>query len=210
MEANGQLLRVIQEMRAEIKKLEKENQALRMKLISNSQRTPESGGQSADEWEEEVTDLGKLGKAPGQSLATLHGGISTESAPAIQEHQGNVMIVRRYSISSPIHSFAANDPWKAGKRQPNSEILEAQGTVKSLACSSFKKQDNEEKIFADDSFTGNNSSQRASPEHTFGCRDKIKTVGFLLPMDVSSYSKNLSSLKYSPNQTTSQLSTIAE
>uniref|UniRef100_A0A671FW76 Coiled-coil domain containing 195 n=1 Tax=Rhinolophus ferrumequinum TaxID=59479 RepID=A0A671FW76_RHIFE len=201
MEANGQLLRVIQEMRAEIKKLEKENQALRMKLISNSQRTPESGGQSADEWEEE---------APGQSLATLHGGISTESAPAIQEHQGNVMIVRRYSISSPIHSFAANDPWKAGKRQPNSEILEAQGTVKSLACSSFKKQDNEEKIFADDSFTGNNSSQRASPEHTFGCRDKIKTVGFLLPMDVSSYSKNLSSLKYSPNQTTSQLSTIAE
>ncbi|XP_019592176.2 putative coiled-coil domain-containing protein 195 isoform X2 [Rhinolophus sinicus] len=180
MEANGQLLRVIQEMRAEIKKLEKENQALRMKLISSSQRSPESGGQSADEWEEDVTDL------------------------------GNVMIVRRYSLSSPIHSFAANDPWKAGKRQPNSDILEAQRTVKSLACSSFKKQDNEEKIFADDSFTGNNSSQRASPEHTFGCRDKIKTVGFLLPMDISSYSKNFSSLKYSPNQTTSQLSTIAE
>ncbi|KAM5267083.1 putative coiled-coil domain-containing protein 195 isoform 1-T1 [Hipposideros larvatus] len=210
MEGNSQLLRVIQEMRAEINKLEKENQTLRMKLISSSQRTPGSRGQSADAWEEEVSDPGKLGKAPGQSLATLHGGVSTESAPAVQEHQGNVMIVRRYSVSSPIHSFAANDPWKAEKRQPNNGILEARGTVKSLACPSIKKQDNEEKMLTEDSFISNSSSQRASPEHSFGCRDKIKTVSFLLPVNVSSYSKTSSSLKYSTNQTASQLSTIAE
>lgn len=89
MEANIQLMRVIQEMRAEINKLEKENQALRMKLASSSQRAPGSGGESGDEREEEVTDLDNLRKAPGQPPAVLlHGGISTDSAPAMQEHQG--------------------------------------------------------------------------------------------------------------------------
>lgn len=88
MEANVQLTRVIQEMRAEINKLEKENQALRMKLTSGSQRTPGSREQSGDEREGEVTELCTLEKAHGQSLATLHGSISTDSAPATQEHQG--------------------------------------------------------------------------------------------------------------------------
>ncbi|XP_065737269.1 putative coiled-coil domain-containing protein 195 [Phocoena phocoena] len=210
MEANIQLMRVIQEMQAEINKLEKENQALRMKLTSSSQRTPGSGGKSGDEKEEEVTDLSKLAEVPGQSPAAFHGGVSTGTAPAVREHQGNVMIVRRYSISSPTHLLAANDPWKAGKKHPNHGILEAQRTVKSLTCSSIKKQDNEEKMFAPDSFTSNGSSQRAFPKHGFGCRDKIKTVSFLLPMNMSSYSKNSSSLKCSSNQTTNQLSTITE
>uniref|UniRef100_A0A8C6BK65 Coiled-coil domain containing 195 n=1 Tax=Monodon monoceros TaxID=40151 RepID=A0A8C6BK65_MONMO len=201
MEANIQLMRVIQEMQAEINKLEKENQALRMKPTSSSQRTPGSGGKSGDEKEEEVL---------GQSPAAFHGGVSTGTAPAVREHQGNVMIVRRYSISSPTHLLAANDPWKAGKKHPNHGILEAQRTVKSLECSSIKKQDNEEKMFAPDSFTSNGSSQRAFPKHGFGCRDKIKTVSFLLPMNMSSYSKNSSSLKCSSNQTTNQLSTITE
>uniref|UniRef100_A0A2K5S609 Coiled-coil domain containing 195 n=1 Tax=Cebus imitator TaxID=2715852 RepID=A0A2K5S609_CEBIM len=201
MEASIQLMRVIQEMRAEIHKLEKENQALRMKLAARSQRASGSGGESGDEREEE---------APGQSPATLQCAVSTDAAPAIQERQGNVMIVRRYSISSSICSSAVNDPWKAGKRYPKSKILEAQGPLKSLACSPIKKQDSEEKVFAADSFTSNSTSQRASPERVFGCRDKTKTVSFLLPMDMSSYAKNSSCLKYSPNQTTNQLSIIAE
>ncbi|KAK1336693.1 hypothetical protein QTO34_002727 [Cnephaeus nilssonii] len=209
MEANVQLMRVIQEMRAEINKLEKENQALRMKLTSSSQRTPGSGGHSGDEREEEVTDVGNLVKVPEQSPATLHNVISTDSEPDAQ-HQDNVMIVRRYSTSSPIHSFAANDPWKSGKRHPNSRILEAQGMVKPLTCSSIKKQDNEEKAFAEDSFTSKSSSHRAFPEYVLSGREKIKAVSFLLPMDIASYSKNSSSLKYSPNQTTNQLNTITE
>ncbi|XP_030891486.1 putative coiled-coil domain-containing protein 195 [Leptonychotes weddellii] len=212
MEANIQFIGIIQEMQAQINKLEKENQVLRMKLTSSSQRTLGPGGESGDEREEEVTDLGNLKKASEKSPAILHGGVSIDAAPAVHEHQGNVMIVRRYSISSPIHSFATNDPWKARERHPKSGILEAQGRVKSLACSSIKKQDNKEEMFASDSLTSPSCNQRASPEHVFGnvTRDKIKTVSFLLPMDVSSYSKNSSSLKYSPNQTTNQLSTIAE
>uniref|UniRef100_A0A8C2NKT2 Coiled-coil domain containing 195 n=1 Tax=Capra hircus TaxID=9925 RepID=A0A8C2NKT2_CAPHI len=196
MAANDHLVRVIQEMRAEIHKLEKENQALRMKLTLSSQRTPGSGGESGDEKEEEV---------PRQSPAALHGGVASDSAPGVREHQGNVMIVRRYSISSPIHSSTTSDPWKTRRRHPNCGILEVQGTVKSLV-SSVKKQDNEEKMFTSDSFTTNGCSKGVFPEHDFGYRDKIKTVGFLLPMNMSSYSKDSSSLKYSPNQ----LSTIIE
>uniref|UniRef100_A0A8P0T8K2 Coiled-coil domain containing 195 n=1 Tax=Canis lupus familiaris TaxID=9615 RepID=A0A8P0T8K2_CANLF len=203
MEANIQFVRIIQEMRAEINKLEKENHVLRMKLTSSSQRTPGPSRESGVEKEEEASE---------KSPATLHGGASTGAAPAVHEHQDNVMIVRRYSISSPIHSFTAKDPRKGGERHLKSGILEAQRRVKSLACSSVKKQDNEEEMFVADSLTSTSSNQRASPEHVFGqvTRDKIKTVSFLLPMDVSSYSRNSSSVKCSPNQTTNQLSTIAE
>ncbi|XP_054442103.1 putative coiled-coil domain-containing protein 195 [Pteronotus mesoamericanus] len=210
MDANVQLMRVIQEMRAKINKLEKENQALRMKLTSSNQRTPGSEVQSGDEGEEEVTDLGNLGKAPRQSPATLHGDISTDAAPDMHENQGNVMIVRRYSISSPIHSIAANDPWKTGKIHPSSRNIKAQATVQSVACSSIEKKDNDENIFAEDSFTSKSCSRRAFSESVLGFRDKVKTVSFLLPMDIASYSKKSSSLKYSPDQTTNQLSTIAE
>uniref|UniRef100_A0ABI7YTS3 Coiled-coil domain containing 195 n=1 Tax=Felis catus TaxID=9685 RepID=A0ABI7YTS3_FELCA len=204
MDANSQFLRIIQEMRAEISKLKKENQLLRMTLTSSSPRT--SGGpcrESGDQREEEASE---------KSPATLYGGVSTDAAPAGREHQGNVMIVRRYSISSPVHSFAARDLWKAGERHPKSGILDARGRVKPLACSSIKKEDKEEEMLAADSLTNSSSNGRAFPEHGFGnvTRDKMKTVSFLLPVDVSSYSKNSSSLKCSQNQTTNQLSTIAE
>ncbi|XP_060479890.1 coiled-coil domain-containing protein 195 [Panthera onca] len=219
MDANSQFLRIIQEMRAEISKLKKENQFLRMTLTSSSLRT--SGGpcrESGDQREEEVTDPCDLGKTSEKSPATLYSAVSTDAAPAGREHQGNVMIVRRYSISSPVHSFAAHDLWKAGARHPKSGILDARGRVKPLACSSIKKEDKEEEVLAADSLTNSSSNGRAFPEHMCGYvyspsasfRDKMKTVSFLLPVDVSSYSKNSSSLKCSQNQTTNQLSTIAE
>ncbi|KAM4869571.1 coiled-coil domain-containing protein 195 [Urocitellus parryii] len=201
MEANTQLLRVIQELRAEISKLEKENQALCMKLASGSHRAAGSGGDSGDEGEEEVH---------GPSSAAPHGDTPTDATPTTLEHPGNVMIVRRYSISSSVHSFTANDPWKTRKRHPNGGIVEAQGPVKSLTSSSVTKQDNQDRMLAADSFSNSSSSQRASPEHAFRCRDKIKTVSFLLPRSMSSCSKNSSSLKCSPNQTSNQLSAIAE
>ncbi|XP_029788738.1 putative coiled-coil domain-containing protein 195 [Suricata suricatta] len=279
MEANSQFIRIIQEMRTEINKLKKENQFLRMKLTSNSPRTSGSPcRESGDEREEEVTGPSDLGKASEESPATLYSGVSTDPAPAGHKHQGNIMIVRRYSISSSVHSLAAHDPWKAGERYPKSGILEAQGRIKPLAWPSVKKQDNEEKMLVGDFLANNSFNSRAFPEHIFGnvtrnsgsslshgrqlhgarqrkmerspqveqkrqedgrkddcgknksgevnegeernktqhkessAQDsgKMKTVSFLLPMDVSSYSKNSSSFKSSQDQTTNQLSTIAE
>lgn len=89
MDANSQFRKIIQEMRAEISKLKKENQFLRMTLTSSSLRT--SGGpcrESGDQREEEVTDPGDLGKTSEKSPATLYSGVSTDAAPAGHEHQG--------------------------------------------------------------------------------------------------------------------------
>ncbi|XP_062058150.1 putative coiled-coil domain-containing protein 195 [Lepus europaeus] len=194
MEANIQFMRVFQAMRAEINKLEKENQALRMKLTLSAQRAL-SSEETRDEQGEDETE---------QSPAALHHDVSPDAAGAMQGHQGNVMIVRRYFISSPsVDSFTTNDPWKAGKRNPTSKVLQVQGTVKPLACSSIKKEHSEENVFAEDSFMSNSSSQGSSPERGLGCRDKTKTVSFLLP-------KNSSSLKYSASETPKQLNIIAE
>ncbi|XP_052606564.1 putative coiled-coil domain-containing protein 195 [Peromyscus californicus insignis] len=193
MEASIQLLQVIQEMRAEINRLQKENHALRVKLTSNSQTASGSERESEDEREEAVY---------GQSPGALPGGIPTGSTPAVQE-QGNVMIVRRYSISPSAHSYAASDPWKARNRLPNI-------TGASSAHPSTRNQDNEEKSLAADGYNSNSSSQRASSDHSFVCREKTKTVSFQLPRDGSSVPKNLHPLKYSTNQTTDQLSIVAE
>lgn len=73
----------------------------------------------------------------------------------------NVMIVRRYSISSSTQSFAKNDHWEIVKRYLKYGILGSQETVKSLVCSSSKKQEKEENMFVADYLT----SQRPSSEH---------------------------------------------
>ncbi|XP_058520243.1 putative coiled-coil domain-containing protein 195 [Ochotona princeps] len=201
MEANIQYTKVIKAMQAEINHLKKENQALQMKLTLSGQRARSSGEESGDEWEEDEAE---------QCLATTQHAISTDGAQAMPGHQGNVMIVRRYFISSSVHSFGANDARKAGKRHLDTKVLRAPATVKPLGCSSIEKEDSEENMFAEDSCLSNSSSQEASPEHAFGCRERTKTVSFLLPMDMSSYSKTSNSLKCSPSDSPKQLSIIAE
>ncbi|GAB0193508.1 putative coiled-coil domain-containing protein 195 [Grus japonensis] len=42
------------------------------------------------------------------------------------------------------------------------------------------------------------------------CQGKVKAVSFLLPMDMSSYAEKQDSLKSPQNQSTKQLTTIAE
>ncbi|KAL6052576.1 hypothetical protein STEG23_025326 [Scotinomys teguina] len=146
-------------MQAEINRLEKENHALRVKLASSSQTTSGSERESEDEREEAVY---------GHSQGALPGDIPTESTPAVQE-QGNVMIVRRYSISPSAHSYAASDPWTARNRLPN-----ISGT--SLAHSSTRNQDNEEKTLAADAYSSNSSSQRAPSDYNFVCRNMEDTL----------------------------------
>ncbi|XP_031224856.1 putative coiled-coil domain-containing protein 195 [Mastomys coucha] len=141
-------------MRAEINRLENENHALRVKLTSRSQTASSSGRESEDEREEVA--------ACDQSPGTLPGDIPTDSAPAVQEHQGNVMIVRRYTISTSVHSYEANEPWEAGNRLPNDRTP--------LACSSPKRQASEEKRLAADAYGSNSSSQRVSFDDNCVCR----------------------------------------
>ncbi|XP_057617276.1 putative coiled-coil domain-containing protein 195 [Chionomys nivalis] len=193
MEASIQLMQVIQEMRAEINKLQEENHTLRVKLTSISQTASGSEKESGDEREE-----AEYGQTPG----ALPHGVPTDSPTALQE-QGNVMIVRRYSVSPVVHSCAVNDPWKAQNRLPN--IIGA-----SLARSSTRNQDNREKMLSVDAYSSSSSSQRASSDHSFVCREKTKTVSFQLPKNRSSVPKNPHPSKFSANQSRDQLNIIAE
>lgn len=90
MEASIQLMQVIQEMRAEINRLQKENHALRVKLTSNSQTASGSERESEDEREEAVY---------GQSPGALPGGIPTGSTPAVQEQGTGACVVLRATLT---------------------------------------------------------------------------------------------------------------
>ncbi|XP_068960496.1 putative coiled-coil domain-containing protein 195 [Petaurus breviceps papuanus] len=211
MEGNTQLMRVIQEMRSEINKLERENKALRVELDFTSQRA--SGWENKLEGyrEEGTRKSNALVEEPVTAPIAIHRTVSADSALAMKEPKGNIMTVRRYTISSSVHSFAAHEHYKSGKRHPSSRILEAQGIMKSPACSPVTKPVNEDgKGFAADCFTSNTSNKRTFQDHVFKCRGKIKAVSFLLPMEMSSYSKDPDSLECTQNQDPKQLSTILE
>lgn len=76
MEASIHLMQVIQEMRAEINRLEEENHALRVKLTSIGQTASGSEKESGDEREE-----AEYQQAPG----ALPHGVPTDSPAAVQE-----------------------------------------------------------------------------------------------------------------------------
>lgn len=76
MEASIQPMQVIQEMRAEINRLEEENHALRVKLTSISQTASGSEKESGNEREEAEY---------GQTLGSLPHGVPNDSPPAVQE-----------------------------------------------------------------------------------------------------------------------------
>lgn len=76
MEASIHLMQVIQEMRAEINRLEEENHALRVKLTSVSQTASGSEKESGDEREE-----AEYQQAPG----ALPHSVPTDSPAAVQE-----------------------------------------------------------------------------------------------------------------------------
>ncbi|XP_074048840.1 putative coiled-coil domain-containing protein 195 [Macrotis lagotis] len=213
MEGTTQLMRVIQEMRSEINKLEKENKALRVELDFNSQR--------ASAWENNLEGNRKeegakkcnasLGEDPVTASIAIHRTVSADSALALKEPKGNIMTVRRYTISSSVHSFAAREHCKSGKRHLSSGILEAQRIMKSPAHSPVTKLANEDgKGFAADCFTSNTSNKRTFQDHVFKCRGKIKAVSFLLPMEMSSYPKDPDSMECTQNLNPKQLSTIME
>ncbi|XP_074158063.1 putative coiled-coil domain-containing protein 195 [Sminthopsis crassicaudata] len=208
MEGNTQLMKVIQEMRSEINKLEKENKALRVELDFTSQRASAwEGNREEGEARRTSTLREEMVTAP----IAIHRTVSADSALALKEPKGNIMTVRRYTISSSVHSFAAHEHCKSGKRHMSSGILEAQGIMKSPARSPVTKLANEDgKGFAADCFTSNTSNKRTFQDHVFKCRGKIKAVSFLLPMEMSSYSKDPDSLECIQNHNPKQLSTIME
>ncbi|XP_056664466.1 putative coiled-coil domain-containing protein 195 [Monodelphis domestica] len=211
MERNTQLMRVIQEMRSEMQKLERENKALRVELDFTSQRTSGWENKLQENREEGAKKRNVPGEKSISAPIAIHRTVSADSTLALKESKGNIMTVRRYTISSSVHSFEANENCKSGKRHLSSRILDAQGIMKSPARSPVTKPATKDgEGFVANCFTSNSSDKRTFQDHVFKCRGKIKAVSFLLPMEMSSYSKDPDSLKCTQNQNPKQLSTIME
>ncbi|XP_042314456.1 putative coiled-coil domain-containing protein 195 [Sceloporus undulatus] len=216
MEGNKRLMQVIQEMRSEIIKLERENRALRGELKFSGQKGPKQEEGAGDEArKEETRSLTDVGDETTGSPVALRRNVSADSALMLQEQKGNIMTVRRYSISSSVPSLSGNKHYKPDKRNPFKGALEVKGIIKPTAFPTDVQLTNKEEKgcskIPSDSLSSNTSNKRRSfKDHVYKCRGKVKAVSFLLPVDMSPYSENQGSFTCPQNQNTKQLSTIIE
>ncbi|XP_048361391.1 putative coiled-coil domain-containing protein 195 [Sphaerodactylus townsendi] len=213
MEGTKQLMQVIQEMRSEIIKLERENRALRGELQFDGPRGAKqekgAGGEARNEEAWSLTDSGE------EAAVALRRNVSAGSALMLQEQKGNMMTVRRYSISSSVHSLSSNKHHKADKRNPFKGTREVKGIIKQpVFHPDMQLSNKDEKGFAKippDCLSSSTSNKRRSfQDHVYKCRGKVKAVSFLLPVDMSPYSENQGSFTGQQNQNTKQLSPIIE
>uniref|UniRef100_A0ABM5FVC7 Coiled-coil domain-containing protein 195 n=1 Tax=Pogona vitticeps TaxID=103695 RepID=A0ABM5FVC7_9SAUR len=216
MEGNKRLMRVIQQMRSEIIKLERENRALRGELKfggQNRAKWDDRGGE--EDQKDETQGLTDSGEEADSSLLALRRNVSADSALTLQEQKGNIMTVRRYSISSSVPSYSGNKHHKPDKRNPLKGALEVKGIIKPPAFPADVQLNNKEekgctKIPADCLSSNTSNKRRSFQDHVYKCRGKVKAVSFLLPVDVSSCSENQGSFTCPQNEDTKQLSTIIE
>ncbi|KAF7243146.1 hypothetical protein EYD10_10425 [Varanus komodoensis] len=208
MEGNKRLMQVIHEMRSEIIKLERENRALRGELKFSGQRGAKQEEGAGEETRKEDDAAEKVAGSP----VALRRNVSAGSGLTLQEQKGNIMTVRRYSISSSVPSLSGNKHHKLDKRNPFKGALEVKGIIKPAALPKDVQQTNkEEKGCAKISSDCLSSNKKTSfQDQVYKCRNKVKAVSFLLPVDMSPNSENQGSFTCPPNQNTKQLSTIME
>ncbi|KYO33854.1 hypothetical protein Y1Q_0024484 [Alligator mississippiensis] len=161
-------------MRSEITKLERENRALRVELKVSGQRAAnrvEEGGGAGNVEPGSPADSEETPSSP----VALRRNVSAGSALTLQEQKGNVMTVRRYSISSSVHASSGNKHGKADKCQPANGILDMQGTVKQPAWPTVmqltrREEKGVEKIPVDCFSSNNSNKKRSFQEHVYKCR----------------------------------------
>ncbi|XP_075572158.1 coiled-coil domain-containing protein 195 [Pelecanus crispus] len=216
MEGNVHLLQVIRKMRSQINKLERENRALRGELQVCGQRSvplereaARGGGKS------DVRSLASDGEGPAGSPASLHGSIMAGPAPAPKEQTDTTMTVRRYSTASPAPAPSSARSHRDGKRPLSNRLPDAPGSAPppappAAAQLASGEEKGLEKTPANCLSYSHSSKMKLFQEHVYKCRGKGKAVSFLLPMDMSSYAEKQGSLKSTQNQSTKQLTTIAE
>ncbi|XP_069476463.1 putative coiled-coil domain-containing protein 195 [Ambystoma mexicanum] len=227
MEEDTRLMRVIREMRSQINKLERENQALRGEPSSGTIMNDVEGAvrRQAEHRELEESLSPSAGdreiKGPGSSPSALPSEeapptahmrrvVSASGALGLQEPQrgNNIMTVRRYSISSTVHAIASSKS-KHSKRYSRSSSFEV-NQPSSSALKDFKKEDESIAKIPSRSSTNSITSTRSLQKYMYKCRGNVKAVKFLLPVDMSSYTENQRSFKCPQNQESHPLSTIIE
>ncbi|XP_074734389.1 coiled-coil domain-containing protein 195 [Strix uralensis] len=216
MEGNTHLLQVIRKMRSQINQLERENRVLRGELQVCGQRAvpPEReaarGGVNGG-----VRSLASDGEGPAGSPAFLHRSIVAGPAPAPKEQTDTTMTVRRYSTAGPAPSPSSTRSHRAAKRPLSNGLPGTPGTAQPAAPPvtaqlTSGEEKGLEKTPENCLSYSHSSKTKLFQEHVYKCRGKVKAVSFLLPMDMPSYTEKQGSLTSPQNQSTKQLTTIAE
>ncbi|XP_078066234.1 coiled-coil domain-containing protein 195-like [Mustelus asterias] len=208
MESNKRLMQIIKEMRSDMKKLESENKALRVKLSQSGKRA-------------EILEKATI-SALQQQLKTeevlTHANLRRNiSAPALEgEARDNAMTVRRYSISS-LHAFTlGNKHQKSPDPNPTyqkSEPEEPRSAAPTQPCTIMKLAKSQGILaqLPDTTTSEENYPQRATlQEYVHKCKFKMKSVTFLLPVDVASNTENEGPSQPPEDQNCTQLSPILE
>ncbi|XP_048460118.1 putative coiled-coil domain-containing protein 195 [Rhincodon typus] len=208
MESNKRLMQIIKDMRSDMKKLESENKALRVKLGQSGRRAEVL----------EKTTITALQQQLKTEDALTHVNLRRNiSAPALEgETRDNAMTVRRYSISS-LHAFSVgNKHQKSPGQNPTYHTSEqedpgAVAPTQPCAIMKFTKSQRTLAQLPDTKTSEENCSQKATlQEYVHKCKFKMKSVTFLLPMDVASHSESQGSSHQPENQKCNQLSPILE
>ncbi|XP_059845299.1 putative coiled-coil domain-containing protein 195 [Hypanus sabinus] len=208
MESNKRLRQIIKEMRSDLKKLESENKALRVKLSQNGKRT-----ETLDE-----ATISALHQQLKSEEALTHANLRRNiSAPVLEEEtRDNRMTVRRYSISS-LHAFTiGNKCHKAPDQNQTHQRSEQEGpesAANNHSCTIMKVMKGQgilAELPAAESSEEKHPQDAPFQEYEHKCKYKMKSVTFLLPVDVVSHSENQGSFQCSGYQNCDQLPPIQE
>ncbi|KAM9542397.1 putative coiled-coil domain-containing protein 195 [Guaruba guarouba] len=120
------------------------------------------------------------------------------------------MTVRRYSTAPSASAPASTRSHWVSQTPPRSGLSGVPLAPPAAIQLSREQEKGLEKTVANCLSYSHSSKMKLCQEHIYKHRGKIKAVSFLLPMDMSSYAEKQDSLKSPQNQSTKQLTTIAE
>ncbi|KAM4772543.1 putative coiled-coil domain-containing protein 195 [Rhinophrynus dorsalis] len=206
MEGGTHFMRVIQEMRSEINKLERENKALRGELKQLESKTITA--QDIEMRDGNNCSSPRMEEA--SSKGVLRRNASVGSAHILQEQKGVTMTVRRYSMSSSLLSDSGyHKPSVTMKRHSSSGTLEMNNPAENTEADTTARDPTAQRP-SENLRDSNIPKSRSFQEYMHRCRGKVKAVTFLLPMDISTYNENRMTFQGPQNQSPNHLSTIIE
>ncbi|KAM9009071.1 putative coiled-coil domain-containing protein 195 [Ara ararauna] len=150
---------------------------------------------------------------PGLSMAPTCATCAACPSPALcfcLYYSDTTMTVRRYSTAPSASAPASTRSHWVSQTPPRSGLSSVPPAPPAAVPLSRGQEKGLEKTVANCPSYSHSSKMKLCQEHIYKCRGKIKAVSFLLPMDMSSYAEKQDSLKSPQNQSTKQLTTIAE
>ncbi|XP_063297752.1 putative coiled-coil domain-containing protein 195 [Pelobates fuscus] len=195
---------MVQEMRSEIDKLERENRALRGELS-------QLGSRSVTTQDDKINDDNYNCPVKEETLSkgVLRRNSSVGSAPISQQQKGVAMTVRRYSMSSSLLSSCFHWQNQNIKRHSSSGTLKLNGSVQDIETDPGNHGVTPGRT-SEQVLINKIPKTKSFQECMHHCRGRVKAVTFLLPVDMREYTENHMAFQSPQNQSANHLSTIIE